>query len=374
MECRKCKKEIQDGSAYCNYCGTKQEFVRSTKRRGNGQGCVYKTRRGDWKVEVTLGYDEVDGKIKRKRATKTGFATKKEALDFIPNLRKTTATTSEHIKFKDLYAKWASFHFDRITKDTINCYKAAYKYLIPIYYMDFSTIRTEHIQSCVDSCPCGKRTKENIRALCTSIFSYAIYQLNISEKNYAKGVYINSEKKGERKMFSSEQLQTMFRMADEVPELKYIIVMCYTGVRLGEMLSAKTENYNKDDGYFVTGSKTKAGRDRTITISPKILPYFSDFGKGEYLFFDGDKKVTEKRFRKDIFYPALEKAGIGVMSPDGSRMYTPHCCRHTFATLMKNVDAPATDKQRLIGHSNFEMTAHYTHTDVESLKRITDNL
>jgi site-specific recombinase XerD len=41
---------------------------------------------------------------------------------------------------------------------------------------------------------------------------------------------------------------------------------------------------------------------------------------------------------------------------------------------MKNVNAPATDKQKLIGHSKFEMTAHYTHTDIESLKKITDNL
>ena len=41
---------------------------------------------------------------------------------------------------------------------------------------------------------------------------------------------------------------------------------------------------------------------------------------------------------------------------------------------MKNVDAPATDKQKLIGHAKFEMTAHYTHTDIASLKKITDNL
>ena len=45
-----------------------------------------------------------------------------------------------------------------------------------------------------------------------------------------------------------------------------------------------------------------------------------------------------------------------------------------FATMMKNVNAPATDKQKLIGHSKFEMTAYYTHTDIESLKAITDNI
>jgi site-specific recombinase XerC len=65
---------------------------------------------------------------------------------------------------------------------------------------------------------------------------------------------------------------------------------------------------------------------------------------------------------------------MDALDADGSHIYTPHSCRHTFATLMKNVEAPATDKQKLIGHSKFEMTAHYTHTDLQSLKKITDNL
>ena len=65
---------------------------------------------------------------------------------------------------------------------------------------------------------------------------------------------------------------------------------------------------------------------------------------------------------------------LDPLDVEGEHIYTPHCCRHTFATLMKNVPAPPTDKQKLIGHAKFEMTAHYTHTDIESLKFITDNL
>ena len=156
------------------------------------------------------------------------------------------------------------------------------------------------------------------------------------------------------------------------PQLKYILILCYTGLRVGEMLDALTENYHKDEGYFIAGSKTTAGKNRIVTISPKISGFFDDFGTGKYLFFD--KKPAEKKFREEIFYPALEAIGIDVVKADGSHLYTPHCCRHTFATLMKNVNAPATDKQKLIGHSKFEMTAHYTHTDISSLKSITDAL
>ena len=383
MNCRKCKKEIVDGSKFCNYCGTKQEYEKSVKKRGNGQGCAYKMPDGRWMIEVTLGYDEVveNGvtKLKRKRVKKGGFATKKEALAYAPQLQQTVTETDKNIKFKDLYKKWMDGdaglkgHTEKVSKHTIDCYKSAYKYFAPIYYVEVAKLKTEHLQKCIDDCPHGKRTKENMKAVGTCVFRLAM-QLEIVDRNYAEYVYIQKEEQNERLAFSAEQMQTIWDNINIVPELKYALVLCYTGMRLGEMLKSLTADYYPDKGYFITGSKTEAGKRRSITISPKILPFFSDFGKDEYLFFSGKKPPTEKKFREDIFYPALKKVGIDVVLADGSHLYTPHCCRHTFATLMKEVDAPATDKQKLIGHSKFEMTAHYTHTDIESLKKITDNL
>ena len=373
MNCRKCKREIVDGSKFCNFCGAKQEYEKSTRKRGNGEGTVFKMPDGRWMAEVTLGYDEVDGKMKRKKATKTGFATKKEALAYIPQLQQTVKETDKSIKFKDLYKKWLDGHTAKVSKHTIDCYKSAYKYYTAIYYVEVAKLKTEHLQKCIDECPHGKRTKENMKAVGTCVFRLAM-QLDIVDRNYAEYVYIPKEEQTERLAFSTEQLQTMWDNVGNVPDLKYALILCYTGMRLGEMLKSMTEDYYPDKGYFITGSKTEAGKRRTITISPKILPFFSDFGKGEYLFFTEKKPPAEKKFREDTFYPALQKVGIDVVLDDGSHLYTPHCCRHTFATLMKNVDAPATDKQKLIGHSKFEMTAHYTHTDVESLKKITDLL
>ena len=212
-----------------------------------------------------------------------------------------------------------------------------------------------------------------MKALGTSLWRYAM-QLDIVDRNYAEYIYIQKEEKNERVAFSSEQMAKMWEKVSTVPELKYILVLCYTGMRIGEMLNAKTDNYNKAEQYFIAGSKTEAGKDRIITISPRILPFFDGFGIDKYLFFLGEEKLSEKRFRANYFYPALQKIGMDVLKEDGSHLYTPHCCRHTFATLMKNINAPATDKQKLIGHTKCEMTAHYTHTDIESLKKITDNL
>lgn len=373
MFCKKCKKEIPENSRYCNYCGAKQVYEKSSKKRGNGEGTVFKDKNGKWIAEYTIGWDEENGILKRKVRKKRGFETKKEALEYLPHLRQEISIQDTNIKFKDLYKKWYDIHSAKVTKSTLNCYRSAYKYFSSLYYVEVNKIRTEHLQKCVDECPHGTRTRENMKALGTSLFRYAM-QLDIIDRNYAEYIYISKSEKVEKTAFSNEQIKTMWNKVADVPNLKYILVLCYTGMRLNEMLCARTDNYHPDEGYFITGSKTKAGKDRIITISPRILPFFDDFGQGEYLFFADNKIPSEKQFRNDMYYPALQKLGMDAIKEDGSHIYTPHCCRHTFATLMKNVNAPATDKQKLIGHSKFEMTAHYTHTDIGSLKAITDAL
>lgn len=368
MVCIKCKKEIPDDSQFCNLCGKKQstQKKRKPKSRGNGQGSVYLMPSGKYQVEVTLNY-----KDKRVRKTKAGFKTRKEALDYIPALRQQIPNVNLDVNFKELYDEWLSIHEAKVTRDTMNCYKAAYKYYAPLLYVKFSDIKTEHLQKCIDECPKGKRTRQNMKALGTLLYKYAL-QKDIVEKNYAEFIYIKSEEKTEIIGFTSEEVENIKQAVDKVPYADYVYVMIYTGFRINELLPIKVKDYNSVEKCLVGGEKTEAGKNRTITISPKIQKIIDDLVAGKepdrYIFEDKkeQKKMSDKHFREDFYYPALEQIGVPRL--------TPHQCRHTFATLMKRVQGADKDKLALMGHTSDKMLRHYQDVSYDDLRKITDNL
>ena len=375
LKCQNCKNEIENDSTFCRFCGKKLKAAeplqksRGKKTRGNGQGSVFR-HNGKWKAEVTLSYKLTeDGKLKRVSRSKY-CDTKKEALAAIADLKNKIEPINMNPTLSELYQEWLQLHSRKVGKSTMDCYKAAYKYLAKLHYAKFSELRTEHWQNIIDECPCGIRTKQNMKALATLLYKFAI-QKDVVNKDYASFAYIDIVKVKERQHFTGEMIETLFSASSYSVGARYILCLCYTGFRLEEFLELRRESYNAELHFFIGGSKTKAGRERTVTISPKIQPFVDSFLKDGYIFSPDGKKLSQKHFREKIFYPTLEELGI-IPKGEKTHTLTPHCCRHTFATLMKNVEAPAVDKQRLIGHSSEEMLKNYTHSNIIDLMKITN--
>lgn len=376
MNCRKCKKDIPDASMFCNHCGAKQIVERSRRARANGMGTAYK-RGKTWTASVTVGWKDIDGHPAPIKRTKGGFATKKEALTHTVTLLTTKSQQARKLTFEQVYEAWEAAYEKNIGKSTLNCYRAAKKYFADISYMRFENIGLDDLQDCIDSCPRGKRTKENMKALGTLLYKYALPR-HIADMDYAHFIDCGDGKKTPRVAFSFEQIESIRDGIGTVPFADYIYCLIYTGFRPNEMLSLTREAYDPIGNLLTGGFKTEAGTNRVVTLSPKIAPLVREMvmRANPYIFPKEDGTLMrDDYFRENYFYPALEALGIQKVPEKGTKpTYTPYSCRHAFANLMKNAPGSDTDKAALMGHTSPEMTKYYQSADIDSLKRITDNI
>ena len=375
MKCIKCGAKLREDSIYCNLCGKKQtvEKKKNTKSRGNGQGSVYQLPNKKWRAVRTVAYfcDE-DGKIHRATRSRSDFKTKREALAYLSSLEDENRKEPHKIAFRELYEKWLPTH--RATRSTINCYKAAFKYFRPVWYSPLSGITVDDLQNCLDSSGQGKRTRQNMKALCGLIYKYGIPRGYIPENlNLAQFLIVGEGEATHRSAFTSDEIEKLWQAAGTVPYVDYILCMIYTGFRPSEFLSLDASSYDRKERCFIGGGKTEAGTNRIVTVSPKIQSIIDRLLESKIagpVFCDPDGKAwTLKKFSETCFKPALAAAGI---QSTPQRKLTPHCCRHTFATLMKNVDAAGKDKLELIGHSSDEMLRYYQDVSIDDLRKITD--
>lgn len=377
MKCRKCKAELPDGSKFCNMCGAKVAVGRKPKSRGNGTGSVYK-RGSSWVAVIVTGFElDSDNKVHRKTRSKGGFKTKREALEYIPTLKLLPERKPKSKTFAQLYEAWLPTH--RAGKDTINCYKAAYKYFEPVHYLNIDDIDIDDLQECVDECPKGRRTKENMKALCGLMYKYAIPR-HLATLDLGHYLIVSGES-GSKAALPDDALEKLKTHIDDVFGAAYVLCQCYLGYRPSEFVALKTSMYNPAEKAFTHGAKTAAGINRTVTVSPKIQPYINTLLANKTsgtIFADPEGKAyTASRYR-ELFYTVLDACDIDnpIIERDGKKFYTytPHSCRHTFATLMKRVNGADKDKLELIGHTSTEMLRHYQDVNFADLRKITDAL
>ncbi len=376
MECIKCKAHLPDGALYCHMCGKKQaakQPERRVKTRGNGTGSVYK-RGNTWVAAVTLGYRAEDGAQKRVVLKKCGFATKKSALEYLPVL-KGQQKREKDITWRQLYDLWLPTH--RAGKSTINCYKAAVRYFSSVDFSKLKDIEIDDLQECLDDCPKGKRTRENMKALAGLLYKYAVPR-GYASLNLAQYLIVSGESSASRSSFSAEQLEQIHRAVGVIPYADYIYCMCYLGFRPSEFLALDVKDYDRKNKTLTGGAKTEAGKNRIVTISPKIQPIIDRLTRdriaGALFCNENGGAFAYNKFRDDIFYSVLDQIGIDNPMENGRHKLSPHTCRHTFATLMKNVDAAEKDKMELIGHASAEMLRYYQDVDLEDLRAITNSL
>lgn len=373
--CKKCHAELPPGANFCHKCGAPVVSERKRKARGNGTGTVYK-RGKTWTALKTIGFlTNENGEVKRITRSKGGFRTKKEALEYLPNLDG-AERKKKSLSWAAMYDAWQPTH--RAGKSTMDCYAAAENYFRPIWMLPFDQIDIDDLQDCLDDCPKGKRTRENMKALAGLLYKYAIPR-HMATLNLAQYLIVGGGDTGTKTALPDYALEALRCAVGHVCGADYVISQCYLGFRPSELLALDAKNYDRKERAFTGGAKTDAGRDRVVTVSPKIQPIIDRLTKDKIagpVFCGSDGKPMSIEQYRAMFYRVLDECGVDnpVEGPEGAKRhrYTPHSCRHTFATLMKRVPGADKDKLELIGHTSNEMLRHYQDIDFEDLRRVTN--
>lgn len=381
MICKKCANEFNDTYQFCPYCGRAANPQRKHRRRANGEGAIRK-RGKTYSIRLVTGWRPTENGFSPVVTERGGFRNVAEATAAIPAIRAASeakkktvhGTDYSRILFRDLYDRMIERDEKRIERSTIGCYKAAYKHYADIQAFPFADLNTEDWQICIDDCPRGSRTRENMKALGTKLYKYAnelrVFGLTTGT-DFAKFVWIDRSDKESRQPFTLEELTAIRKAAANGHEgAKLILAMCATGFRPSEFLALTHDSYNPQKNQLRGGAKTEAGRNRIVPVHPSIKADVAEryLSGSPFLFGSGD---SLQHFRETVFYPTLEEIGIQpVPKPGDKPARTPYSTRHTFATLMKAVPGADKDKAALMGHTSYEMTLHYTHEDAGSLEAI----
>lgn len=350
MQCVKCKKDIPDGSAFCCWCGKKQEAQpRKTVKRANGTGTVYKLqgrRTRPWvaaKGKTIIGY----------------FDKKTSALEALARLQGRSIDEIYNWTFKEVYEAWKDEHFREIGERGIESYKWAFDILKPLHNRKFRELRTADYQEVIDKYrDKSYSTLSKFKQLATQMSQWGIRQELITT-NFASFIKLPENVKKEKDIFSAEEIEALEK--DGSQEAKVVLMMVYTGMRIGELFNLRVENVHET--YVIGGEKTKAGRNRIIPIRSEGRIFFAEFKQratNEFLISGYSGQKVAANFRKRDYYPLLDRLGISKK--------TPHTARHTFASWAVANNIKPELLQKMLGHADYSTTANiYEHFDIDQL-------
>ena len=269
--------------------------------------------------------------------------------------------------FSELFYRWLPFYIDKHqpSKSTINSYHNSYKHCLPLHEMPLKKIKYYHLQDIIDTVKrkgLSYSSCKKIRSLISLMFKYGI-MMEYCNKNYANLLNLGKNKAiRPHKPFTRQKINKLWANL-EINGIDTVLILIYTGMRVGELLSLTKDNIYLRQKYLkITKSKTKAGL-RSIPIHEKILPLIIN-RMNKY-----DKFLICDETGNPYNYSKYRTLWNKIMQQINAKHST-HDCRHTCATLMDNAEVNFNAKRRILGHSDGDVTdTVYTHKNLKQLRK-----
>lgn len=341
-------------------------------------------------ARVQQQYDErcpAMPKAKRKQQIIGYYETRQDALIALAEYNRNPYDIDKRATtFEQIYNILLENTFSQMKATTKSGYTTAYDKCGALYNMRMQEIRKAHMQAVVDEHnDKSKATQNNLLKLFHAVFKFAL-ENDIIEKDYSAFVETTSKKESKNKTpFTRDEIAALWEKLDYtitsnrkgrasldgLQLVDSILVMLYTGVRIGELLDIKAGDVNLAERCIsLRGTKTKAAQ-RIVPLHKKILPLIEKRIAG--------KTADELLFPNntgDPIIPQVYRARFFDPLCDDLKMdHTPHECRHSFATYAAASKLNPILVKKIIGHSAQDITQDiYTHAMIDDLVAEIDKL
>lgn len=148
-------------------------------------------------------------------------------------------------------------------------------------------------------------------------------------------------------------------------EISMILAIYTSGLRISELLSIESSDFNNSFDYLKI--KGKGDKERIVPIVQIVKENIEKYKKecpfeNQYLFISN----TGKKYSSRVFQRNIENIRKSLNLPD---FLTPHCFRHSCATSILENGGDIRKIQELLGHSSLSTTQIYTKvSEIETQK------
>ena len=227
----------------------------------------------------------------------------------------------------------------------------------------------------------SKSYMDKMRVLIGAVFADAVDN-GLCERSPTSRLKIPKIAEKPRKSYSKEQVIKIidYAMSCDCSRIAVaVMLLLLSGLRRGELLGLKWTDIDGcslkvNRSVFMENGKPvvvenvakTASSLRVVPLVPELLPYIYALPKhGEFIFGTQNGTIWHPRnFNRDYnrFFLRLRE-----VYPEVERL-SPHCCRHTFATVVLSSCSDIRIVQSLLGHTDIKTTSRYTHPDYGSME------
>lgn len=329
---------------------------------------------------VKFYYEDENGL--KKRYSKSGFATKNEAMNYglqaQQNISEDKSKPKKH-KIDEAWQIWLKTNQKHLAKNTIDTKRRIYNVRIkPVFTKSMDSYTTNDIEKLINNMDLLKSTKLMIRSILKILFQIAVKEKWIP-MNPVLEVRIQGAmpKKQKKDTISSEEFNTILEAVRNKKNISYarkqeyllfLYIGYYSGLRLGEILGLKWEDINFEENTIRIARQKLS--DETITETLKTRASYSSIPIALPL------KEILTRYKKDqegfIFtlnYLTVVKFFDNLSKKIGIYFHC-HMLRHTFITNLIRAGVDPKTASLLARHSDTSTTLEiYTNMKEDDLKK-----